>query len=150
MKENLIKDFRDSFAAGLFDRSGVCASGVKRNGVWWVIRDGDWFRPCWIYISEYYSGCIRIRSDIDPGLPKTSWPHPRPDAGAPHKFELTFHESELNKSTQELVFGCCSTRGFQFSSLLFSQSGEIPHRAWTRKAEQHYNELRELRKRRKV
>lgn len=142
MKENRIKNFRDSFAAGLFDRSGVCASGVKRNGVWWIIRDGDWFRPCWIHISERSTGCIRIRSDTDPGLPKTSWPYPRPDVGTLRKFVLTFHESELTKSTEELIFGYCSTREFQFSSPLFSQSSKTLHEAWTCKAEQHQNELR--------
>ena len=145
VKTNPIKDFRDSFAAGLFRRSGVCASGVKRQGVWWIVRDGDWYRPCWIFITQYSPGCIRIRSDIDPGLPKTSWPHAKPDAGGAHKFELTFHETELTKDTQELIFGCCSVRDFQFTSPLFSESGEIPHYAWTRKGEQHYNDDRKRR-----
>jgi len=142
MKANRIKDFRDSFDISLNDRSEVCAHGRKQSGVWWVVRDGDWFRPCWIYFSEYSSGCIRIRSDKDPGFPKTSWPHPKPDAGAHQKFELTFHESELTKSTQELIFGCCSYRDFHFSSPYFSESGEIPHYACTRKGKQHYDELR--------
>ena len=137
MPQNIISTFRDRFWLTVQQRRDVERAGRSSNGVWWIVRRDNWFRPCWIRLSEYSPGCFRIRNDIQVSVPKSAWPLHMPPIGGCESFELTFHESELTDAIHELIFSCCSVNDFQFSSPLFPESGEVPTYAWTIKGKQH-------------
>ena len=147
--EATLRDYRDSFWCSLFERPGVCEQGTRGATVWWILRDVDWFRPCWVNIVPYNStGLIRIRSDSEPKLPKTAWRYPRPHCGGLSHFELTFHPDELANrpndiaAVHDLIFGCSCIRDFRFASPLFTQTGEVPGYAFSTRADKHYREHR--------
>ena len=144
MKKDPIRKFRDSFANYLFNHAGVSQVGVNSEGVYWVTHKGDWVRLCWLNICEYCPGCIRLRNSHIISIPKSKWPFNKPNVGGAERFEFTFHESELNESIHDLIYGCCAIDGFLFSSPLFEKSGEIPAYAWTIKGSKHYESRRKL------
>lgn len=142
MPSKLVSTFKDRFWLTVSERRDVERAGRSREGVWWITRHDDWFRPCWIRLSEYSAGCFRIRNDIGVPIPRSAWSFHMPHYGGCSQFELTFHESELTDDIHELIFSCCAIPQFQFSSPLFKESGEIPHYAWTIKGDQHYQATR--------
>lgn len=139
MTTKLISTFKNRFWYTVSERRDVERAGRTGNGIWWFVRRDDWFRPCWVRLSEYSSGCFRIRDDVHVPIPKSAWPLHLPHYGGVAQFELTFHESELTDDIHDLIFSCCSVPGFHFASSLFPESGEVPHYAWTMKGKQHYD-----------
>ena len=149
----VIRDFRDSLWHIVFERSGVrdhektgiCDQGIRGETVWWILKDNDWFRPCWVNIVPYGStDLIRISSASIPKLPKSAWPYPRPHFGGLSSFKLTFHPDELSTrsndatAVHDLIFNCCCIRDFRFASPLFTQKGDIPGSAFSIRADKHY------------
>ncbi|HCX30024.1 MAG TPA: hypothetical protein DHU55_09695 [Blastocatellia bacterium] len=141
MASKIISVFRDRFFVRLqSDRKDVEQAGCRsNNGLWWIAKRDGWFRPCWIYITEYPRGYFRIRNDMWMPIPKKAWSLSLPRVGGVERFELTFHKSELTDSIHDLIFFSCSVPGFQFSSPLFKETGEVPVYAWTIKGRQHYD-----------
>ena len=139
MSSKIISTFCRQFWFTLTGHAGVEEAGHKSDGVWWIVRRDEWFRPCWIHLLEYSPGCIRIRNDMQVPIPKSAWPLDKPYIGGCEQFELTFHESELRDDIHELIFSACLIPGFKFASPLFDESAVASGNVWTIKGRQHHD-----------
>ena len=98
-----ISTFVDRFRYSLDCRDDVEHTGQRGGVVWWITRQDDWVRPCWVGVSRHLRGLIRIQNRTGVFLPRRVWPLAMPSRGGCRAVELTFDKSELTDAIHELI-----------------------------------------------
>ena len=100
--KQIMQNFRIALWSYLFESEPVRPKrlisevlGIKRRAVWWIDRDEMSIFPCWIDVYEYEPGFIRLTNQSSDCFPAARWPTELPVIGGKQRFEITFHESEL-------------------------------------------------------
>jgi hypothetical protein len=125
-------------AMPLFDNKRVASAGLKRETIYWRIREGNWTSVRWVTVTLYAPELLRLRNDLHPFIPKQVWPFPLPEI---RNFELTLHWTEITEALGEPVFAYCDAMGLPGLELgwpLFEGEDGYPTYAWTRKAKEWY------------
>jgi hypothetical protein len=126
----------------LFENERVASAGIKRETIYWRIREDNWTSVRWVTVAQYAPELLRLRNDLHPFIPKQVWPFALPGI---RNFKLTLHWMEITEALGEPVFAFCDAMGLPGVELgwpLFEGEQTYPGYAWTRKAREWYAQAR--------
>lgn len=122
----------------LSGRPFVRAANLTGSTISWRVSRRGWNTVLWFTAADYFPGLIRLRNDLQGGIPRGVWPLPLPER---REFKLTFHYSEITAEICEPLFAFCLAAVEENTLLgwpLFEHEPTYPQYAWTRKAKAFY------------